>query len=110
MPPVLVAVWLGGLAFAILLAFIGGGIGYELSCMASIKSNLRTGVMILIGSATPIVALFAGSWHGTHDFLLVDDKGSNTPDKPEAFLRSAGSPEELLDLIIFDRKFSGLSI
>ncbi len=46
------------------------------------------------------IALFAGSWHGTHDFLLVDDKGSNTSDKPEAFLRSAGSPEELLDLII----------
>ena len=46
------------------------------------------------------IALFAGSWHGTHDFLLVDDNGSNKPDKPEAFLRSAGSPKELLDLII----------
>ena len=59
-PPVLVAVWFGGLAFAILLAFIGGGIGYELSCMASIKSRFRAGVIISIGASIPLIAVFAG--------------------------------------------------
>ena len=59
-PPVLVAVWFGGLAFAILLAFIGGGIGYELSCMASIKSRFRAGVIISIGTSIPLIAVFAG--------------------------------------------------
>jgi phosphatidate cytidylyltransferase len=59
-PPVLVAVWFGGLVFAALLAFIGGGIGYELSCMASIKSKFRAGVIILIGTSIPLIAVSAG--------------------------------------------------
>ncbi|MEE2999180.1 MAG: aminotransferase class III-fold pyridoxal phosphate-dependent enzyme [Pseudomonadota bacterium] len=46
------------------------------------------------------IALFAGGWHGTHDFLLVDDDALSPEDKPNAFLRSNGSPEELLDLIL----------
>jgi glutamate-1-semialdehyde 2,1-aminomutase len=46
------------------------------------------------------IALFSGSWHGSHDFLLVDDDASNTEDHPTQFLRSSGSPKELLDLNI----------
>tara|TARA_Y100001960_G_scaffold261162_1_gene281905 strand:+ start:1981 stop:2805 length:825 start_codon:yes stop_codon:yes gene_type:complete len=58
-PPVLAAVWYGGLVFGILLAFIGGSIGYELSRMASIKSKLRIVIMILFGAATPLISVFA---------------------------------------------------
>tara|TARA_A100001037_G_scaffold284867_1_gene291651 strand:- start:671 stop:1495 length:825 start_codon:yes stop_codon:yes gene_type:complete len=58
-PPVLAAVSYGGLVFGILLAFIGGGIGYELSGMASIKSKRRVVIMILFGAATPLISVFA---------------------------------------------------
>ena len=43
--------------------------------------------------------MFAGSWHGTNDFLLVDDDQSAPESYPKASLRSSGSPEELLELI-----------
>jgi len=43
-----------------LLAAIGGVIGFELSSMASINSKLRTWVMILIGACVPFVSLIVG--------------------------------------------------
>lgn len=46
------------------------------------------------------IAIFAGGWHGSHDFLLADDDASGHEDAPHAFLRSSGSPRELLDLIV----------
>ena len=45
------------------------------------------------------IGVFAGSWHGTNDFLLVDDDQSAPESHPKASLRSSGSPEELLGLI-----------
>ena len=59
-PPVLAAVWLGGWAYALLLAFISGVIGYEVSSMASIHSKPLVGVMILIGAAIPLVSALVG--------------------------------------------------
>ena len=46
------------------------------------------------------IAIFSGAWHGTHDFLLVDDGALEETDEIIPFLRSRGSPEELLNLVI----------
>ena len=51
---------MGGWAYALLLAFISGVIGYEVSSMASIHSKPRAGMMILIGAAIPLVSALVG--------------------------------------------------
>jgi glutamate-1-semialdehyde 2,1-aminomutase len=46
------------------------------------------------------IAIFSGAWHGTHDFLLIDDGATEEMEEVMPFLRSRGSPEDLLNLII----------
>ena len=119
MPPVLVAVWFGGVAFAILLAFIGGCIGYELACMASIRSKLRAGVMILIGTATPLIGLFVGiqaalimTVFGTGVwFLLIFFNVADFKDKLGIFAIGFLSLLAILSLILLrSTEFGGIAI
>ena len=107
-PPVLAAVWLGGWAYTLLLAFIGGIIGYEISSMASIHSKPLAGVMILIGAVIPLVsavvgfsAAFFAAVLGTIIWsLLVSFSVSNFNDRIGFFALSLFSFAALLSLIL----------
>ena len=46
------------------------------------------------------IAIFSGAWHGTHDYLLVDDCAKGEMEEVIPFLRSRGTPKDLLNLII----------
>ena len=46
------------------------------------------------------IGIFSGAWHGSHDFLLIDDDAVGPEDKPNPGFRSSGIPESLLDLIV----------
>jgi glutamate-1-semialdehyde 2,1-aminomutase len=46
------------------------------------------------------IAIFSGSWHGTHDYLLIDDCAKGEMEEVIPFLRSRGTPKDLLNLII----------
>lgn len=100
--------WLGGWAYTLLLAFIGGIIGYEISSMASIHSKPLAGVMILIGAVIPLVsavvgfsAAFFAAVLGTIIWsLLVSFSVSNFKDRIGFFALSLFSFAALLSLIL----------
>ncbi len=47
------------------------------------------------------VALFSGSWHGSHDMVLVEEDYSGSEEAPRLMFKSAGTPRELADLLLF---------
>ena len=47
------------------------------------------------------IGIFGGSWHGSHDLLLVEEDTTATPLKPTARLKSDGSPADILNQIVF---------
>ncbi len=47
------------------------------------------------------IGIFAGGWHGSHDFLLVEEQLSSPANKPRPKLKSAGTPAALLEDILF---------
>ncbi len=46
------------------------------------------------------IGIFSGAWHGSHDFLLIDDDAVGPEGKPNPGFRSSGIPESLLDLVV----------
>lgn len=46
------------------------------------------------------IAVFSGCWHGSHDFLLLEEDYRFPIESPQAVLKSAGSPHELLDHVV----------
>ncbi len=47
------------------------------------------------------IGLFSGGWHGSHDMVLVEEDYSGPEAEPRMVLKSAGTPEEIKDLIVF---------
>ncbi|WP_028862528.1 aspartate aminotransferase family protein [Psychromonas aquimarina] len=46
------------------------------------------------------IAVFSGCWHGSHDFLLIEEDYQSPLDSPRAALKSAGTPVELLEHLL----------
>ena len=46
------------------------------------------------------IAIFGGSWHGSHDLLMVDDDPESDPRRPTGLLKSAGTPRDVLEQVV----------
>lgn len=70
-------------------------------CSTGSEATMRAIRIARAFSGRRKIGLFSGCWHGSHDMVLVEEDYSGHEAEPRLFLKSAGTPEEMKDLIVF---------
>ena len=71
-------------------------------CSTGSEATMRAIRVARAATGRTKIGIFGGSWHGSHDLLLVEEDTTATPLKrPAARLKSNGSPADILNQIVF---------
>ena len=70
-------------------------------CSTGSEATMRAIRVARAATGRTKIGIFGGSWHGSHDLLLVEEDTTATPLKPTARLKSDGSPADILNQIVF---------
>lgn len=87
--------------FGALLAGILPAFGGFVFCNSGAEATLRAMRIARAVTGRRRVAVFSGGWHGGHDLALADEAPNSPAQRPIPIHRTAGTPPELLDLLLF---------
>lgn len=69
-------------------------------CSTGSEATMRAIRVARAATGKVKIGIFGGSWHGSHDLLLVEEDTATPPLTPAPRLKSKGSPTEILNQIV----------
>ncbi len=69
-------------------------------CNSGTEATMRAVRIARAYTGKKKIGVFGGSWHGGHDLMLVEDDYGSDEVQPNAKVKSAGVPSELLDFSV----------
>ena len=70
-------------------------------CSTGSEATMRAIRVARAATGKTKIGIFGGSWHGSHDLLLVEEDTATPPLNPAARIKSKGSPIDILNQIVF---------
>jgi glutamate-1-semialdehyde 2,1-aminomutase len=69
-------------------------------CNSGSESTMRAARIARAFTGRKKIAIFSGGWHGGNDLFLFEDDQTTPEKKPQAYFKSAGSPQALFDSVL----------